>query len=193
MRIARHQKSADQTARNRDALDHFMASVIRHGPVCTPTCDRAECQPCSRACPHIPQKLSSDPANHPIEPNIAPLAFEIKRLGVFTPCWSCEGHNDQLNNLVKTPAVWFYANSTVHLRVLGEAVSDIFYDRQISAPWRVRLGFTEADSPSTVFALEPDKERTDLTLSALHHDIGRIAEQLEPRMMRKAEHMKGVG
>jgi len=61
-------------------------------------------------------------ANFPIESGIAPLVFELKRLGVFEPCWSCEGHNDPGGNLWKIPRVWFYCDSVV--QVLGKTLRE---------------------------------------------------------------------
>ncbi len=52
---------------------------------------RCNCE-CSQHCPRAAHALSEDPDRHPIEPGIQPLVFAMKRLGVFTPCWSCEGH-----------------------------------------------------------------------------------------------------
>lgn len=192
MRIERHHQRQEHFTGERAALEEMTTSVIRQGPVCAPDCERAKCQHCSRDCPYIPQILSSDPITHPLEPKIAPLAFEIKKLGVFWPCWSCEGHNDQHNKLLKKPAVWFYASSVIHLRVLGEAIADMVFENQLSSPWQLRLCFSDSDNASTTFSLEPVPNGPEVTLCALQNDIGRIAEQIEARVMRKAECMKGI-
>jgi len=192
MRIERQGRRHEQLTDERTALEEMTASVIRQGPVCAPNCERVKCQHCSRTCPYIAQTLSSDPGRHPLEPKIAPLAFEIKKLGVFWPCWSCEGHNDQHNNLTKMPAVWFYAKSVIHLRVLGESVADMYYERRLSSPWQVRLCFSDSDNMSTTFSLEPAPVSSDIMLTALHGDIERIAEEIELRVMRKAQSIKGI-
>ncbi len=191
MRIERRQPRHGNLTGDREALEEMASAVIRQGPVCSPNCERAKCQHCSRDCPYIPQTLSSDPGRHPLEPKIAPLAYEIKKLGVFWPCWSCEGHNDQHDNLTKLPAVWFYACSVIHLRVLGESVSDMYYERQLSSPWQVRLCFSDPDNVSTTFSLEPAPNGLEVTLCALQSDIARLAEQIEQRVIRKAECIKG--
>ncbi len=49
--------------------------------------------------------LSSDPESHPLESRIAPLVYELKRLEVFDPCWSCAGHNGTDGALWKIPRV----------------------------------------------------------------------------------------
>ncbi len=192
MRIERHHQHQELLTDQRAALEEMASSVVRQGPVCAPNCERAKCQSCSRDCPYIPKILSSDPATHPLEPKIAPLAFEIKKLGVFWPCWSCEGHNDQNNNLVKTPAVWFYAISVIHLRVLGESIADMSYENRLSKPWQLRLCFSDTDNLSTTFSLEPVLNGPPVTLCALQNDITRIAEELETRVMRKAQSLKGI-
>ncbi len=192
MRIERRHQRQEHLTDERAALEAMTTSVIRQGPVCAPNCERATCQSCSRACPYIPQMLSSDPNTHPLEPKIAPLAFEIKKLGVFWPCWSCEGHNDQHNNLLKTPAVWFYASSVIHLRVLGESIADMSYENRLSKPWQLRLCFSDSDNLSTTFSLEPVLNGPEATLCALQSDIARIAEEIETRVMRKVECMKGI-
>jgi hypothetical protein len=76
---------------------------------CVPTCPLDQPRDCSRHCPNIPQALSSDPENNPIEISIAPLVFEGNRLGVFDTCWSCEGHNGPDGKLWKMPKVWLRA------------------------------------------------------------------------------------
>jgi hypothetical protein len=192
MRIERRHQRQENITDERTALEEMTSSIIRSGPVCAPDCERAKCQSCSRACPYIPQILSSDPALHPLEPKIAPLAFEIKKLGVFWPCWSCEGHNDQHNNLLKRPAVWFYASSVIHLRVLGEAIADMGFENQLSSPWQLRLCFSDSDNVSTTFSLEPVPNGPEITLCALQNDIARIAEQIEARVARKVESLKGI-
>jgi hypothetical protein len=116
-------------------------------PVCC--CDCPDYDPavgCHRLCPAAALRLSSDPTS-PLEPLIAPLAFELKRLGVFYPCWSCEGHNDQAGRIWKPPRVWFYANSVVHIRALGEALDRLFMEKRVSARWHVVLTHSDADNP----------------------------------------------
>jgi hypothetical protein len=188
--IARLYPTEEQAPGARAALEALTSSGIRRGPVCTPHCERAKSQFCSRKCPYIPQTLTSDPVNHPLEPNIAALVFEIKKLGVFTPCWSCEGHNDGQNKLNKTPAVWFYASSVVHIRVLGDCIGDMCCEGRLSSPWQIRLCFSDPGVVFTTFSLEPALNGLEPTLPALHCDIARIAEELEGRMMNKAENLK---
>jgi len=60
------------------------------GPVSDPLCveacpDYSASSGCHRDCEKAPLRLSSDPDAFPLEPLIAPLVFELKKLGVFYP------------------------------------------------------------------------------------------------------------
>lgn len=80
-------------------------------PVCCPNCpDHGPLIRCHRFCPAAPRRLSSEGERGPVEPLVAPLVFELKKLGVFYPCWSCEGHEDQNGQVRNIPRVWFYAD-----------------------------------------------------------------------------------
>jgi len=112
-----------------------------------------------------------------VEPLVAPLVFELKKLGVFYPCWSCEGHDDQAGALMKIPRVWFYADSVVHIRGLVEAVGDLFNMRRLSVRWRVILTHSDSDNPDTTFSLEPESA-SESSLTALQGDLRVLAEEL---------------
>ena len=58
---------------------------------------------CEATCPEAPKALTSDPVNYPIETGIVSLVFEMKRLGIFEPCWSCEGHLGPAGDLLGEP------------------------------------------------------------------------------------------
>jgi hypothetical protein len=146
-------------------------------PVCCCGCpDYDPATGCHRFCPAAPLRLSSDPSS-PVEPLIAPLTFELKRLGVFHPCWSCEGHNDTTGRLWKLPRVWFYANSVVHIRALGEALDRLLTEQRVKARWRVVLTHSDSDNPDTTFSLEPELSGGQV-LAELQTDARAIAEGL---------------
>jgi len=113
-----------------------------------------------------------------VEPLVAPLVFELKRLGVFYPCWSCEGHADQTGKLRTIPRVWFYADSVVHIRGLAEAVNRLFNEHRLSARWNVIVTYSDADNPDTTFSLEP-QATTEFSLNGLHGDLRVMSEELE--------------
>ena len=136
MRIApRSNRSGRRTVKRDVQRARKLAPVPE--PVCACNCpDYDPAVGCHRFCQAAQLRLSSDPLS-PLEPLIAPLTFELKRLGVFHPCWSCEGHNDQAGQLWKLPRVWFYANSVVHIRALGEALDRLYMEKRVSARWLV--------------------------------------------------------
>jgi hypothetical protein len=131
---------------------------------------------CHRFCPAAPRRLSSEGERSPVEPLVAPLVFELKRLGMFYPCWSCEGH-DRDGNLWKIPRVWFYADSVVHIRALAEAVGRLFNHRRLSARWQIVLTYSDADNPDTTFSLQPELG-PESALRLLQDDMRVMADEL---------------
>ena len=179
-------KPANET--RREAHDMLRVDGDRV-PVCSPDCPAASRARCSRRCPDIPRVMSSDPDRHPLEPGIAPLAFELKRLGVFDPCWSCEGHNDNQGKLWKVPRVWFYCASVVHVRVLADAMRQLHADRKTNAPWRVALTVSTQNNPDTAFSLEPDIDGRHVGLPALRRDVETIATHLRGLVLTEARRL----
>lgn len=163
------------------------------GPDCMtvcPTCSSTVCDcNCSSQCPDISDRLTSDP-NFPIEGGIAPLVFEIARLGVFEPCWSCEGHNDPSGNLWKIPRVWFYCDSVVQVRLLSDVLKSLEIDKLTRAPWQVRLTFSDEDNPATTFSLEPVfGPGARITLEDLQGDTRVLTEFLHSMMIESADQL----
>ena len=147
--------------------------------VCT-VCGSTECRcGCASTCTDIPYVLSSDPVDDPLEMGIAPLVYELNRLKVFHPCWSCEGHDRVGDSFWKAPKVWFYCRSVVHLRLLSDSLAELHARDIIGVPWQVRLTFSRADDPDTMFSVEPIIDRANVpTLNALHADVSAIADCL---------------
>lgn len=181
MRIERRENAEPDTAKLRESLD----DILRSGkmPVCTPRCPKAAERTCSRHCPHIAQMLSSDPENYPLETRIVPLAYELKNLGAFTPCWSCEGHNAPNGDLWKVPRVWFYCESTAQLRVLSEALKSLHLSGALKTPWRIAVTHSDDDNFDATFSLEPALGETPVPLATLQRDVDTIAEQLRAAVM----------
>ena len=149
-------------------------------PVCCARCpDYAPSISCHRYCPAAPRRLSSEGEHSPVEPVVAPLVFELKKLGVFYPCWSCEGHTDRSGNLWKIPRVWFYADSVIHIRALAEAINRLSHARRLAAHWTVVVTHSDPANPDTTFSLEPEPGMNQ-DLPALHGDLRVMADELAP-------------
>jgi len=161
------------------------------GTHCTakcPVCGAADCQcACSRTCANVPEMLSSDPDNLPLESKIAPLVYEINLLGFFRPCWSCEGHLGKDGSLWKVPRVWFYSSSQIHVRLLAEALYKLSFHKFLKVPWRVGVTFSDEDNRDTTYTLEPDLSQLgNAGLEALQGDAAVIAEHLSAAIKDQA-------
>ncbi len=191
MRIRRLTRSRSRARKAGADISRMSALRRNAGRVCgkgcafkCSRCGSTECQcRCSPMCPQAGRELSADPDRYPIEPGILPLVFEMKRLRLFEPCWSCEGHLAANDSLQKTPEVWFYCSSTIYLRLLRDALSLLRITGRLNAPWEVVVTFSDLDNPDTTFSLQPAAapDRA-LSLPALRQDIGEIAKSLEGMM-----------
>jgi len=186
MRIGRHGGGDLEKDQLRSELDEILKADMDRVPVCGAACQKANEKTCSRHCPDIPQALSSDPQRHPLETRIAPLVFELKRLGVFEPCWSCEGHNRPDGSFWKLPQVWFYCRSVVHLRVLADGVKELHVAGKLSVPWQVAITFSDGDNVDTTFSLHPVIDPANVHLAALQSDIDSIAAHLSDQVFTEA-------
>jgi hypothetical protein len=190
MRIERQTTTRDGLAELRERLDELILPRSADAPVCGPSCPRPAPRDCQRNCPEIAAALSSEPERYPLETGIAPLTFEMARLGVFQTCWSCEGHNGPDGELRKVPRVWFYAESVLHLRVLAEALKEIGFAEKLRVPWQVVATFSDPDNPGSAFSLEPNLTLISTSLTDLQRDIDVIAEKLGPAVTRCARALR---
>ncbi len=169
------------------------------GTLCTtkcPVCGATDCRcACSRTCANIPLMLSSEPDMLPLEAKIAPLVYEMNRLGFFRPCWSCEGHMGKDGTLWKTPRVWFYSASQVHVRLLAESLQELRIQKRLKVPWRVGVTFSDEGNLDTTYALEPDMGLlSNAGLDALQNDVAVIAEHLGTVIKEQARKLsRGAG
>ena len=188
-------KQRECNARGLKAIHHDLRRVRKLGPLKDPVCrpDCPEYNPekiCHGNCPFAPSRLSSEAEKYPLEKRITPLVFELKKLGVFLPCWSCEGHNDHNGDLWKIPRVWFYSDSVVHLRALDNSVQALFATHRLSLPWGVTLTFSHPENPDTTFSLEPKLHKTSALLGDLHNDLNIITENLSALFYQTCDQMR---
>lgn len=186
MRIQRKAASRDHASRLQVDIDQAASGVIPSGRICDgcatvcATCGSTGCQcQCSPDCADAPALLSGDPEGFPIEPGIVGLVFAMTRSGLFTPCWSCEGHLSADGALWKTPGVWFYCDATVHVRLLSDGVDNLANTRRLNTRWSVGITFSDPDNPRTTFALQPVlSPEQPVTLAQLQADASAIAAAL---------------
>jgi len=171
----------------REELKEILENDTSGKPVCAPNCPKARPDRCNRSCPDIPEMISTDPQKHPVEPRVAPLVFELKRLELFQPCWSCEGHYDHSGALWKVPRVWFTCDSVAHLRVLANAVKGLHLRGALSVPWQVVLTFSDDQDANTTFSLEPNLVDSVPSLEKLQGDLKTIAEHLHRSVFTEAQ------
>lgn len=186
MKIDRRTLDQGRTEALRRRIEPLLKGSAGAPAPCVPTCPLDRPRDCSRHCPNIPQALSSDPENYPIENGIAPLVFEVNRLGVFDTCWSCEGHNGSDGKLWKTPKVWFRAESQVHLGLLGQCLHDLRITGAVKAVWQVTLVSVDDQDVETLFCMEPRIEERAPQLSDLQADAQAIAARLPDLMVKQA-------
>lgn len=200
MRIARRERSSHRIRELRSQIVGAIRPIGADGRVCgahctarCPHCGSTACRcTCSPQCAEAPRALSSDPRHYPIEPAILPLVFAMKRLGLFEPCWSCEGHLGPDGALWKLPRVWFYCESTVRLRLLSDLLDDLERSDRLTAHWQVVVTFSDADNPHTTFSLEPvPPSASGALLPALQDDVRVIADALATMIAARARKLLG--
>ncbi len=153
---------------------------------------RTCCCGCSPACPQAMYVLSSEPQEHPIEPNVLPLVYSMNVVRVIQPCWSCEGHmHDDGGQIHKLPEVWFYSSSVVYPELLAQHLTQLRTGRDLSAPWQVTLAPYSADGSTAMFIVKPEllPESSSKVLSRLQRDLHRIANILPNHLGRLAHEM----
>ena len=192
MRIKRQENAGHGNDRAREDSQALLDAALAEGRVCGASC-RTVCNVCGRldcrcmcqaVCPDAPRQLSSDPEAYPIEAGIAGLVLALKRLGIYQPCWSCEGHLGHDGTLWKRPRVWFYCESVIHLRLLADVLQSPDLKRQLAGVWQVvTLPWVDGVA-DTAFSLEPDTTVDDLV--ALQRDTTLIAETLADRVFAHA-------
>lgn len=140
------------------------------------------CCGCSARCPDAPRFLSSEPAQHPIEPHMVPLVYALASLRLVPPCWSCEGHLRPSGGLVRLPQVWFYSASTVYPELIATHLADLKFRDKLRHQWMVSLCPHTAGG-ATIFQIQPESltpsEVQEAQLQALQGDLQTIAESLD--------------
>lgn len=193
MQIFKRDKTETQKREMSAALHAIGGKAHPAPPVCSLKCHHHKTQKCEPLCANISTTLTSDP-DYPIDHKIAPLAFTLKSLGVFDPCWSCEGHHAPFKltgispEIWRKPSVWFYADSVVHVRVLNEAVQKLYCDRLLNTRWHIVVVHSSPDNADTTFSLQPHpvSDAGSTTLDELQEDVLALALCLRNTVMQCA-------
>ncbi|HIF51969.1 MAG TPA: hypothetical protein EYQ42_10680 [Thiotrichaceae bacterium] len=175
--------SQDDDKQRRPCPDcHTLCKCDKHSSHCT--CG------CSVDCKYAPRMLSSDPDLYPIESNVVPLVYAMSVLRVAEPCWSCEGHLKNDNELLRPPQVWFYSDSTVYPELISEYLHDLCFIKETSCLWTVMLCQHTA-SHATTFSIKPEiSEEVKITskiLRQLQNDLHVISYSLREKVFKLAE------
>ncbi len=185
MRIKQRQNASEKKRAVEQAVQKAKELGPIPDPVCVESCPEFDASVgCHRDCQFAPVRLSSEADDYPLETLIAPLVFELKKLGVFYPCWSCEGHNDREGKLWKIPRVWFYSDSVVHLRALSTAINELTLKRLLSVKWQLVVSHSDDDNADTTFSLEPRMGADEVGLDQLRSDIVTISTKLETEFQK---------
>lgn len=188
MRIKRQNSPIDRIEVLRSEIAEALSPTHTKDRICgkicrsiCPQCGSTDCQcQCSADCPEAGRNLSVEPDEYPIEPGILPLVFEMKRLGLFTPCWSCEGHMGHDGKLWKLPRVWFYSESETHVRLLAGGLKELEFGKKLNTRWQVVVTFSDDDDPETTYSIEPvDLSGGGPPLAKLQQDVATIAGALD--------------
>lgn len=133
---------------------------------------------CQVKCEFAPQAMSSAPDAHPIEHKIVPLVFCINCLRVLQPYWSCEGHNSQNGKLFRAPQVWFYSESIIYPKMVGEYIDKLYHKKKIKNHWHICLAHT-GGLLDTGYSIEPNiRVISQLQLKTMQEDIDIISDNM---------------
>jgi len=173
-----------------ESLELFIQQAApNEAPPC-PGCRMHTHTQCSFTCPDAPTALSNEPEEHPIERNIVPLVFGLMSTRVTQTCWSCEGHMDDQDNLIKLPRVSFYTSSPVYPQLLHKHLFKLSLDKKLAYSWQVVLS-DYAQTWAQTYSVIPDLSFNDkaIHLGALQNDLKIIANDLQNKMKEIAREM----
>lgn len=139
------------------------------------------CCGCSARCPDAPTFLSSEPAQHPIEPSMVPLVYALSSLRIVPPCWSCEGHLRPIGGLTRLPQVWFYSASTVYPELITAYFADMKFRGKLHHQWTVSI-CPHTPGGATLFQIQPEglqsSEIQASDLPSLQEDLRAMGDSL---------------
>ena len=164
--------------------------VSQPGPHLVPPCQNCtnhKIQECNSKCSNAPLALSSDPENFPLEPKVVPLVYELRKMRVVQPCWSCEGHIGHDGKLWKFPQVCFYSGSPVYAMLLANHLTQLKHEKKITNDWSINVTAFGHQHGGITYTIEPKLyPDVDIHLGSMQVDLLVISEDLADKMNREA-------
>jgi len=143
---------------------------------------------CSMKCPSAPQQMSSDPERYPIEKYVTPVVYAIYTLRLMMPCWSCEGHLDKSQNIIKMPKIWFYSVSPFYVKLVAQVLSDLRQKRQLKNDWQVVILPFSQSMFTLTYCIEPKGQYFGYSeLNLLQSDVAVIGGKLRCEVLQLAQ------
>lgn len=183
MHIDQPQQELVDAQNTRNNLETFIKQPVPSELPPCPGCKNHIKTRCTYDCPDAAHALSSQPDDFPIERNTVPLVFGLMSTRVTQTCWSCEGHMDTNNKLIKLPTVSFYTSSPVYSQLLHRHLKKLEMDKKLTYPWLVILT-DYAQTWAQTYSVVPDLNfiQDDVRLGALQQDLKVIGDDLQVKL-----------
>lgn len=167
--------------------------IEQPGPEVIPPCSRCQSHQtlkCSPQCSEAQTALSSQPDEFPIEHAIVPLVYGLASTRVIQTCWSCEGHMDNQNRLIRLPCVSFYTSSPVYSQLIQLHLINLRMDKLLAYQWQVVLS-DYSQTWGITYSLIPNLnlETKEIRLGSLQNDLKIMAKDLQQKMKLIAREM----
>lgn len=193
MKISTPNASAENLNLAITALQEFLSQAApKEAPPC-PGCQDHTPEKCKPGCSDAPRAMSIDPELYPIEPGVVPLVYELFSMRLVQPCWSCEGHTQELTDgeqfLWKIPQVCFYSSSPVYPQLLLRCLNDLKFTKQLEYVWHVVLS-DFSQTWEVTYSLQPDLNQVDKAdIKLIQKDLLTISNNLYSNMRIQASKM----
>lgn len=189
MYIYKPEENTQNTAQICEALQLFIDQPTPKDLAPCLNCDNHIPADCSVKCSDAPAALSSDPMNHPLESKVVPLVFELTSTRLMQPCWSCEGHFNNENELWKLPQISFYSRSPVYPQLVVRHIQDLKVQKKLAYEWHVVLS-DFGQSWNMSYSIEPRlNDVKEPRLGMLQQDLQSISEDMCNKLKSIAKKM----
>ena len=167
----------DKESLRRELMAFIDPPASQDEPPC-PNCISYVVSECAPSCSRAPKALSADPENHPLEPKVVPISFEMASSGVFQTCWSCEGHIDQAGKLWKFPQVSFYVGAPVYAQILLRYINSLANEGKLSYAWHVLVS-DYGPLNGVTYTLQPNLQlQAEVHLGKLQQDLLTVSQNM---------------